>query len=397
MQQKNLVVLGATGSIGTSTLDLVTQHPDRFRIFALSAHQQIRKLSDLCQRFLPKYAVVGDLRAAETLQNDLKNVGCKTEVLHGERALAAVVACSEVDIVVSAIVGSAGLLPTLAAIEAAKTVLLANKESLVMAGELFVKVLHKNPKACLLPLDSEHSAIFQSLPTDFHIHGWSASGIRRFILTASGGPCWKLNEEQLQAVTPQFACRHPKWQMGKKISVDSATLMNKGLEVIEAHYLFNAPIDAIDVLIHPQSIIHSMVEYVDGSVMAQMGYPDMRTPIAYALAYPHRISTQVPTLDLAAMTQLTFAAPDHSRFPALSLAYDTLRQGGTAPAIFNAANEIAVAAFLNGNLGFTHIVDVVAEVLQGIPIEALENLEQALEIDEKARQLAAEKIRSRAS
>ncbi|MBP9714292.1 MAG: 1-deoxy-D-xylulose-5-phosphate reductoisomerase [Sterolibacterium sp.] len=386
--RQRLTILGATGSIGQSTLDVVARHPQRFEIFALTAHARVSELGHLCRQYQPRYAVVGDAAAAVELQASLREAGVQTEVLAGVDALAEVSAHADVDTVMAAIVGAAGLVPTLAAVRAGKRVLLANKEALVMAGPLFMAEVRRSG-ATLLPIDSEHNAIFQSLPA--HYEGSMArQGVRRILLTASGGPFRTTPLEQLRQVTPEQACAHPKWVMGRKISVDSASMMNKGLEVIEAHWLFNAPAEHIQVVIHPESVIHSLVEYVDGSVLAQLGNPDMRTPIAHALAYPERIEAGVASLDLFTIGQLNFEPPDEHRFPCLALAYQALRAGGSAPALLNAANEEAVAAFLEGRLSFLKIADTIAAVLDRIPLTSLPDLAAVMAADDAARRLACE-------
>ncbi len=388
--RQRLTILGATGSIGQSTLDVVARHPERFEIFALTAYTRSSELAQLCRVHQPRYAVVMDGAAASELQVALHEAHVSTEVLSGQDALVDVCAHDDVDTVMAAIVGAAGLTPTLAAVRAGKRVLLANKEALVMAGALFMAEVRRSG-ATLLPIDSEHNAIFQSLPA--HYDGSMAQqGVRRILLTASGGPFRTTPLEQLRQVTPEQACAHPKWVMGRKISVDSASMMNKGLEVIEAHWLFNAPADHIQVVIHPESVIHSLVEYVDGSVLAQLGNPDMRTPIAHALAYPDRIESGVASLDLFKIAQLNFEPPDEQRFPCLALAYQALRAGGSAPALLNAANEVAVAAFLEGRLPFLKIADTIAAVLEGIPAIALVDLESVMSADEAARRLACDLI-----
>ncbi|CAG0958403.1 partial 1-deoxy-D-xylulose-5-phosphate reductoisomerase, partial [Rhodocyclaceae bacterium] len=336
MTRQRLTVLGATGSIGVSTLDVVGRHPERYEILALTGHSRIDVLAEQCIRHRPRFAVVGKAADVPALSSRLRAAGLATEVLSGPEALETVAALPEVDAVMAAIVGAAGLRPTIAAARAGKRLLLANKEALVMAGEVFMAEARR-AGAVILPIDSEHNAVFQSLPAAFG-GDLAVCGVRRILLTASGGPFRTLPLDEFSAVTPAQACAHPNWVMGRKISVDSATMMNKGLEVIEAHWLFSAAADKIDVVIHPQSVIHSMVEYVDGSVLAQLGNPDMRTPIAHALAYPERIEAGVASLDLFQVAQLTFERPDLERFPCLGLAYRALRAGGNAPAVLNAAN-----------------------------------------------------------
>lgn len=390
--KQRLAILGATGSIGVSTLDVALRHPDRFEVVVLTAHRQADKLFKQCMAARPRFAVIGDEMAASDLKQRLREAGCQTEVLVGRAALAEVAAHAEVDTVMAAIVGAAGLEPNLAAARAGKKVLLANKESLVMAGALFMAEVRRHG-ATLLPIDSEHNAVFQSLPHDFS-GNLNRSGVRRILLTASGGPFRNSSLADLHCVTPEQACAHPNWSMGRKISVDSATMMNKGLEVIEAHWLFSAPADRIDVVIHPQSIIHSMVEYLDGSVIAQLGNPDMRTPIAHALAYPERIAAGVSPLDLAKIGQLNFQAPDFDRFPCLGLAYQALKAEGTAPALLNAANEVAVAAFLEHQLPFRRIADVVAAVLDQEAVRVADSLEAVIAADVAARQRAEQWVRA---
>ncbi len=381
MQQ--ITVLGATGSIGASTLDVLARHPDRYQVYALTAQRRVDELSELCVRFRPQVAVVGSAQAAHVLEDLLRVKGVKTEVAFGEAALCAVSSAPEVDTVMAAIVGAAGLAPTLAAAEAGKKVLLANKEALVMSGRLFMSALDRSG-ATLLPIDSEHNAIFQCLPRTYG-RSPSEHGIAKILLTASGGPFLNRAVETLDSVTPDEAVAHPNWVMGRKISVDSATMMNKGLEVIEAHWLFGAPAEQIDVVIHPQSVIHSMVSYVDGSLLAQLGNPDMRTPIAHALAYPDRIDSGVAALDLAQIGQLAFARPDFDRFPCLKLAYHALAAGGTAPAILNAANEIAVQAFLDRKIGFRMIDRLIADVMDKSTCDEITDIESLLECDRYVR------------
>ena len=390
MSVRRVTILGSTGSIGVNTLDVIARHPDRFQVFALSASSRVEELALQCQKFHPHFAALADATRAEALRARLKAAGCDTEVLAGDNALSEVAAHADTDVVMAAIVGAAGLQSTLAAASAGKTVLLANKEALVMAGRIFMNAVHDNG-ATLLPIDSEHNAIFQSLPRKFG-DGLSKVGVRKIILTASGGPfrAWSLNE--LHSVTPDQACAHPNWVMGRKISVDSATMMNKGLEVIEAHWLFNAPADMIEVLVHPQSIVHSMVEYLDGSVIAQMGNPDMRTPIAYGLGFPDRIDAGVSPLDLAKAGKLEFSAINVERFPCIRLAYEALRLGGTAPAVLNAANEVAVEAFLNGALAFTDIPRVIEDVLGDTTISSATTLHDVIVADSIARLAARERI-----
>ncbi len=370
---KNLTILGATGTIGVNTLDVVARNPEKFRVIALTGQNQIDKLAQQCRQFQPRYAVVLEPDKANALQTLL--AGTATEVLAGMEALEFVCALPEVDTVMAAIVGAAGLRPALAAARAGKRVLLANKETLVMAGRFFMEAVREHG-AILLPIDSEHNAIFQSLPANYDGDP-ARHGVRRILLTASGGPFRTRAVETLEAVTPEEAVAHPNWVMGKKISVDSASMMNKGLEVIEAHWLFNARPEQIEVVIHPQSIVHSMVEYLDGSVLAQLSNPDMRTPIAHSLAYPERVEAGVNWLDLAKLGTLTFEAPDFARFPCLKLAYQALATGGAATAILNAANEVAVAAFLDRHIPYLGIAASLENVLgrlTGLPAGSLEDL-----------------------
>jgi 1-deoxy-D-xylulose-5-phosphate reductoisomerase len=383
---QRITILGATGSIGKSTLDVIARHPDRYSVYALSAHSRIEELAALCETFRPQVAVTGSAEGAQELRKRLASRDVGTEVAWGSDALCAIASDISCDAVMAAIVGAAGLRPTLAAAHAGKKVLLANKEALVMSGRLFMDAVARNG-ATLLPIDSEHNAIFQCLPQDY-CRRPGHHGIDRILLTASGGPFLTRDLETLHLVTPEEAVAHPNWVMGRKISVDSATMMNKGLEVIEAHWLFGAPAQQIEVVIHPQSVIHSMVSYVDGSVLAQLGNPDMRTPIAHALAYPERIPSGVGPIDLAKIGQLAFSLPDFQRFPCLKLAYDALEAGGSAPAILNAANEVAVQAFLDGNIGFRSIDRVIAQVLDRMPPSEIENVDMLLEQDRMAREFA---------
>ena len=382
-----LTVLGATGSIGVSTLDVVARHPDRFEVVALSGHGQVDVLAAQCRKFHPAYAVMGSAADARRLALLLKDAGLRTEVLHGADALVRVAGLAEVDGVMAAIVGAAGLAPTLAAARAGKRVLLANKEALVMAGAVFMAEVHR-AGALLLPIDSEHNAVFQSMPHNY-AGDMARGGVRRILLTASGGPFRTTPLDLLARVTPEQAVAHPNWSMGRKISVDSATMMNKGLEVIEAHWLFNAPAGKIEVVIHPQSVIHSLVDYEDGSVLAQLGNPDMRTPIAHALAWPQRIDSGAATLDLFTVAQLDFERPDPKRFPCLDLGYRALRAAGNAAAVLNAANEVAVAAFLDRRLPFPGIAEVIAATLDAVPQAAVPDLAAVLEADRQGRTVAA--------
>ena len=390
-----LTILGSTGSIGVSTLDVVARHPERYRVIALTAQSQDNILFEQCTRFSPRYAVLLDETAAARLQQRIALTDLGTEVLCGVAALERVASLPEVDAVMAAIVGAAGLRPTLAAAYAGKKILLANKEALVMAGQVFMDAVNNN-NATLLPIDSEHNAIFQALPYNYsrhHAGSLAASGVSKILLTASGGPFLKTAMSALQSVTPEEACAHPNWVMGRKISVDSATMINKGLEVIEAHWLFNAPADLIQVVVHPQSVVHSLVQYVDGSVLAQLGNPDMRTPIAHALAYPERIEAGVEPLDLLKVGALDFVAPDLTRFPCLALAYEALRAGGTLPAVLNAANEVAVAAFLSKKIPFLAISSLIDGVLTNSTVESIGTLEDVFRADEGARVLANDLIK----
>jgi 1-deoxy-D-xylulose-5-phosphate reductoisomerase len=389
---RRLTILGATGTIGVNTLDVVARHPRRFEVFALTGMNQVERLAEQCIRFRPRYAVVMTSDKADALAAILKVAGCKAEVLWGMSAMEAVAAASEIDTVMAAIVGAAGLQPALAAAHAGKRILLANKETLVMAGQLFMDAVHKGG-AELLPIDSEHNAVFQCLPANFR-DGLGPLGVRRILLTASGGPFRTTPIEVLQHVTPEQAVAHPNWVMGRKISVDSATMMNKGLEVIEARWLFEATPDAIEVVIHPQSIIHSMVEYLDGSVLAQLSNPDMRTPIAYALDYPQRIEAGVSWLDFAKTTALSFELPDSRRFPCLSLAYSALRAGGGAPTVLNAANEEAVAGFLDHKLPYPAIHAVIERTLENTVDMNIGGLDDLIEADALARARARATISS---
>jgi 1-deoxy-D-xylulose-5-phosphate reductoisomerase len=387
-----ITVLGATGSIGVSTLDVLARHPDQFEVLALSGHRQVELLAEQCRKFRPTYAVVAGVAEAKRLAGLLADVP-ETEILHGPQALETIASLPDVDAVMAAIVGAAGLAPTLAAARAGKRVLLANKEALVMAGAVFMAEVRRSG-ALLLPIDSEHNAIFQSMP-----HGYAGDmnhgGVRRILLTASGGPFRTTPHAQLQTVTPEQAVAHPNWSMGRKISVDSATMMNKGLEVIEAHWLFNAPADSIEVVIHPQSVIHSLVDYIDGSVLAQLGNPDMRTPIAHALNWPHRIDSGVSPLDLFTVGQLNFERPDPVRFPCLELAYRALRAEGNAAAVLNAANEVAVAAFLERRLSFLGIADLIAATLDAVPQQELPDLDAVIDADRQGREMATELLSRR--
>lgn len=383
---QSLTILGATGSIGVSTLDVVARHPDRYRVYALTGHTRVEELAAQCVKFSPQVVVTGSADAAARLSSLLREAGVRTEVTYGEHALCAVASAPECTTVMAAIVGAAGLKPSLAAAQAGKKLLLANKEALVISGQMFMDAV-SDSGATLLPIDSEHNAIFQCLPLDYRrVPGHH--GIRKILLTASGGPFLNRELATFGDITPEQAVAHPNWSMGRKISVDSATMMNKGLEVIEAHWLFGAPPEQIEVVIHPQSVIHSMVSYADGSVLAQLGNPDMRTPIAHALAYPERIESGVDPIDLARIAHLDFRRPDLDRFPCLQLAFDALRAGGSAPAVLNAANEIAVEAFLQRKIGFRRIPALIADTLARLPQAPVDDLGGLLEQDRRARECA---------
>ena len=390
-----ITILGSTGSIGDSTLDVVSRHGDRFRVHALTAATNVEKLAEQCRQWQPRYAVIADESRAEILADDLKSARLDTEVLAGTAGLEQVAADEDTDYVMAAIVGAAGLLPALAAARSGKRILLANKEALVMSGQLFIDAVNDSG-AELLPIDSEHNAIFQCMPEGFG-NGLASVGVERILLTASGGPFRTTPLEELAGMTPEQACAHPNWDMGRKISVDSATMMNKGLELIEACWLFNTTADTIEVVLHPQSVIHSMVEYVDGSVLAQLGNPDMRTPIAHALAWPERMTSGVPALDMFKVARLDFTAPDTGRFPCLRLAREAAEQGGTASAVLNAANEVAVQAFLEGRLRFTGITRVVEETLGNVTTHSPDSLAVILSDDAAARDYAATAVREMAA
>ncbi|MDE2344348.1 MAG: 1-deoxy-D-xylulose-5-phosphate reductoisomerase [Betaproteobacteria bacterium] len=388
MVQLSLTILGATGSIGCNTLEVAALHPQRYRIHALSAHRNVEKLAQQCMRFLPRYAVVSCPEDASRLAGMLKGTGCDrvTQILSGAQSLCQVAASADTDVVMAAIVGAAGLEPTLAAAQAGKRVLLANKEALVMSGALLMDAVRASG-AQLLPVDSEHNAVFQSLPRTPG-RGLASSGVSRITLTASGGPFLHRPLSELADVTPDEACRHPNWRMGRKISVDSATMMNKGLELIEACWLFDAQPEQVEIVIHPESIVHSLVSYVDGSVIAQLGCPDMRVPIAHALAYPERIASGAPQLSLAQVGALRFLELDMERFPAVALAYRAIKAGGTCPAVLNAANEVAVEAFLGARLRFDRIPAFIEQVLDAVPAQPATTLAAVLSADAKARELA---------
>jgi 1-deoxy-D-xylulose-5-phosphate reductoisomerase len=390
-QLQRITVLGATGSIGLSTLDVIARHPDRYQVFALSGYSRVDELLALCVRHRPAFAVVPSADAALRLREGLKAAGCATEVLEGEAGLCQVAAAPEVDAVMAAIVGAAGLRPTLAAVEAGKKVLLANKEALVMSGALFMEAVRRSG-AVLLPIDSEHNAIFQCMPGDYS-RGLGAVGVRRILLTASGGPFRQTPAAELMDVTPEQACAHPNWSMGRKISVDSASMMNKGLELIEACWLFDAAPQNVEVVVHPQSVIHSLVDYIDGSVLAQLGNPDMRTPIANALAWPERIDSGVAPLDLFSIARLDFQAPDEQRFPCLRLARQAAEAGNSAPAVLNAANEVAVEAFLERRIRFPEIAGMIERVLDQEPVVQVATLDAVFAADQRARELSREWLR----
>lgn len=380
---RGVAILGATGSIGASTLDVIRRHPGRFRVVSLSANTDVASLATLCIEFRPQRVALADPSGVDQLAIALRGAGLETEILSGPRGLESLASDPAADTVVAAIVGAAGLGSTLAAARSGKRILLANKEAVVLAGALLLPAVDAGGGE-LLPIDSEHNAIFQCLPRGYHGNPHH-HGVERVLLTASGGPLLRMSSGELDAVTPDVACAHPNWRMGRKISVDSASLMNKGLEVIEAHWLFGVPASRIEVVVHPQSIIHSLVAYRDGSLLAQLGQPDMRTAIAYGLAWPERIDAGVAALDLAALGKLEFESPDRARFPALDLAYAALAAGGTAPGILNAANEVAVDAFLNGRIRFPAIARLVETTLATLPSEPVRDLDQLLAVDGAAR------------
>jgi 1-deoxy-D-xylulose-5-phosphate reductoisomerase len=384
--KRKIVILGATGSIGASALDVIARHPGRFDVVALAANRRWEAMLGLVRRFRPLCAALADAAAARELAAAVRCEGLSTRVLSGADGVVEAASLPGADTVIAAIVGAAGLNPTIAAARGGKRVLLANKEALVLAGGVFMRAVREGG-GMLLPIDSEHNAVFQCLPWTAE-HAREAAGVRRILLTASGGPFRTRTSSDLERVTPDEACAHPRWRMGRKISVDSATMMNKGLEVIEAHWLFGCAPEQIEVVIHPESIVHSLVEYVDGSVLAQLSHPDMRTPLAQALAWPERVNAGVAPLDLAQVGALNFAAPDRARFPCLDLAYQALAAGGTAPAVLNAANEVAVSAFLERRLGFLDISGVCAATLGGLPVGRIDALEDALEADRAARAFA---------
>lgn len=394
---KQMTILGSTGSVGTSTLSVVRSNPDAFAVKALIAGQNVDVMAQQCIEFRPAYASMADETSARALRTILAEQGVKTEVLSGENAAIELAALDDVDQVMSAIVGAAGLLPTLAAVRAGKQILLANKESLVTCGRIFMDAVREN-QSQLLPIDSEHNAIFQSLPESVQQQLGYASleenGISRIVLTGSGGPFRELPLNHFNDVTPDQACAHPNWSMGRKISVDSATMMNKGLEYIEARWLFNASAAEMEVIIHPQSVIHSMVRYRDGSVLAQLGSPDMRTPIAHAMAYPRRVAAGVEALDFCKMGALSFSEPDYARYPCLQLAIEASNTGQAATTALNAANEISVAAFLNGEIRFTDIASINRQVMDELVSAEPESVDAVLEIDRQSRASAQQKLRT---
>lgn len=385
-----VTILGSTGSIGVNTLDVLQRHSRRFHVFALTANSQVDRLFEQCKKFQPRFAVMLATDAAQQLEHRIKQSGLATRVLAGIEGLEQVASDPATDYVMAAIVGAAGLRPTLSAARAGKRILLANKEALVMSGQIFIDEV-KNNGAQLLPIDSEHNAIFQCMPAGFE-NGLLEVGVRRILLTASGGPFRDLPLEKLGEVTPEQACAHPNWVMGRKISVDSATMMNKGLEVIEACWLFGTTPDFIQVVLHPQSVIHSMVEYTDGSVLAQLGNPDMRTPIAHALAWPERLESGVESLNLFDVARLDFSTPDFKRFPCLRLAIEAMRAGGTSSTILNAANEIAVQTFLDGNIAFSDIPNIIEYALSHVTVRAVDNLDTVLAADAETRQVSQDYI-----
>jgi 1-deoxy-D-xylulose-5-phosphate reductoisomerase len=389
-----VTILGSTGSIGVNTLDVISRHRDRFEVIALTANSDVQRLREQCFAWRPPYAVMADARCAEELRRSLAG-DCDTEVLAGNAGLETVATLPETRQVMAAIVGAAGLLPTLAAARAGKRVLLANKEALVMSGRIFMDAVHESG-AELLPIDSEHNAVFQCMPPHFR-EGLRQAGVERILLTASGGPFRTLDLRELERVTPDQACAHPNWVMGRKISVDSATMMNKGLEVIEACWLFDTTPERVQVVLHPQSIVHSLVRYSDGSVLAQLGNPDMRTPIAHAMAWPERMESGVAALDLAAVRRLDFEEPDTGRFPCLRLARQSMEAGGTATAVLNAANEIAVAEFLAGRIRFTRIAALVEQTLTAVPARDAGSVDAVLDADREAREYAARVARGMAA
>lgn len=393
---QKITLLGATGSIGKNTLSILALHPDRYSLFAITANSDVQSLFDLCQQWHPKFAVLAEYRAAEQLEAKIREWGLSTTVLAGEEGLVRVSSHPECDTVVAAVVGAAGLIPTLAAARAGKRICLANKEALVMGGQLLMQAI-ETAGATIIPVDSEHNALFQAMPPGYRT-GFTPEGVTRLILTASGGPFRELPLEQFPHITPAQAVAHPNWSMGAKVSVDSASMMNKGLELIEAHWLFQMPPSQIEVVIHPQSIVHSLVEYSDGSQLAQLGMPDMRTPIACALSWPERIDSGVSKLNLTQVGHLTFQAPDLARFPCLGLAFEAIKQGGAAPAILNAANEVAVDAFLQGSIPFIAIPLLIEQALNRLSFaSSIESVEGLLDIDDQTRQFVKENLASQVS
>ena len=392
---KHLTLLGSTGSIGCSTLDVVRHNPDRFSITALVAGKNVTRMVEQCLEFTPRFAVMDDEASARQLKAELQQQGCPTQVMSGQQAACEMAALDDVDQVMAAIVGAAGLVPTLAAIRAGKTVLLANKESLVTCGRLFMDAV-KESGAQLLPVDSEHNAIFQSLPETIQQNlGYAdleQNGVSSILLTGSGGPFRETPMSELASMTPDQACRHPNWSMGRKISVDSATMMNKGLEYIEARWLFNASARQMEVLIHPQSVIHSMVRYQDGSVLAQLGEPDMRTPIAHTMAWPERVLSGANALDFCKLSALSFAAPDYDRYPCLKLAIDAFAQGQAATTALNAANEVTVSAFLASAIRFTDIAALNLSVLEQMVLSEPQSIDDVLAVDRLARDVAQKQV-----
>jgi 1-deoxy-D-xylulose-5-phosphate reductoisomerase len=391
-KRRNVVVLGATGSIGDSCLDIIARHPDKFKVVAITGHSNIAKLASICNRFHPEYVVVSALKNYPELKKCIVDLGLKTKVLSGKEELVNVCQLPEVDMVVAGIVGSAGMEPVLASVTSGKNLLLANKEAIVVAGDLVIAAAREN-NANIIPLDSEHNAIYQCLPDDYQV-GDTPKNIEKIILTASGGPFWKRDIGAFNDITPDQACSHPNWDMGRKISVDSATLMNKGLEIIEAHWLFSLGEEAIDVHVHPQSIIHSMVCYKDGSVLAQLGEPDMRIPIAYGLGLRERLSSGANIIDLLTAKKLDFYPPDHKKFPCLQLARDAIKQGGTAMAILNMANEVSVEAFLTHEISFNAITEINQKIMQKSKVMAVESVEQLLELDKEIRIITKQLVKS---
>ena len=397
LMKQVISILGATGSIGDSTLDIVRRHRDQYEVFALAGNRQWQKLLELCVEFQPRYVVVMDEDVALSLKQGLQAASCATEVLLGQEGLCEIASATEVTMVMAAIVGAAGLPSAMAAAKAGKTILLANKETLVVSGQLFMDTVREHG-ARVLPVDSEHNAVFQVLPQELTQHGRPITqdladfGIQGIILTASGGPFWQRDVATMQNITPKEAVKHPNWSMGQKISVDSASMMNKGLELIEARWLFNAKPSELTAVIHPQSVIHSMVRYRDGSVLAQLGTPDMRTPIAYCMGEPKRMDSGVTPLDFTTLSQLTFAEPDLERIPSLRLAMEALASGGDAPCVLNAANEVAVAAFLQQQIGFTDIARVVEQVLAEANTQISHNIDDLLAKDAWARVAAQQQL-----